>query len=113
VSIRLSVVEEPRDSIGVSSLVCGRNEEADSVHDNSSSSRIMRRLTTLFPSEFLEGHAEELGVVERDRDLQMPVLVWALVFGLAAGESRTLAGSDAATTRRLMRRSRLVASISG
>jgi len=31
-------------------------------------------------------------VVERDRDLQIPVLVWALVFGFAAGESRTLAG---------------------
>ncbi|RKS76022.1 DDE family transposase [Haloarcula quadrata] len=52
----------------------------------------MRRLTTLFPSEFLEEHAEELGVVERDRNLQIPVLVWALVFGFAAGESRTLAG---------------------
>jgi len=52
----------------------------------------MRRLTTLFPSEFIEEHAEELGVVERDRDLQIPVLVWALVFGFAAGESRTLAG---------------------
>jgi len=62
------------------------------VYDNGSSSRIMRRLTTLFPSEFLEDHAEELGVVERDRDLQIPVLVWALVFGFAAGESRTLAG---------------------
>jgi putative transposase len=52
----------------------------------------MRRLTTLFPSEFLEEHAEELGVVERDGKLQVPVLVWALVFGFAAGESRTLAG---------------------
>ncbi|AAV44555.1 putative ISH8 transposase (plasmid) [Haloarcula marismortui ATCC 43049] len=52
----------------------------------------MRRLTTLFPSEFLEEHAEELGVVERDRNPQIPVLVWALVFGFAAGESRTLAG---------------------
>ena len=31
-------------------------------------------------------------MVERDRDLQIPVLVWALVFGFAAGESRTLAG---------------------
>ena len=52
----------------------------------------MRRLTTLFPSEFLEEHAEELGVVERDGKLQIPVLVWAFVFGFAAGESRTLAG---------------------
>ena len=52
----------------------------------------MRRLTTLFPSKFLEEHAEELGVVEREGKLQVPVLVWALVFGFAAGESRTLAG---------------------
>ncbi|ELY59279.1 putative ISH8 transposase [Natronococcus jeotgali DSM 18795] len=52
----------------------------------------MRRLTTLFPSEYLEEHAEELGVVEREGKLQVPVLVWALVFGFATGESRTLAG---------------------
>jgi putative transposase len=51
----------------------------------------MRRLTTLFPSEFLEEHAEELGVVEREGKLQIPVLVWSLVFGFAAGEDRTLA----------------------
>ena len=52
----------------------------------------MRRLTVLFPSEFLEEHAEELGVVERDRKLQIPVFIWAFVFGFAASESRTLAG---------------------
>ena len=52
----------------------------------------MRRLTTLFPFEFLEEHAEELGVVERNRKTQMPALVWSSVFGFAAGESRTLAG---------------------
>jgi len=52
----------------------------------------MRRLTTLFPSEFLEEHAEKLGVVERNRKTQMPALVWSFVFGFAAGESRTLAG---------------------
>ncbi|RAW44570.1 IS4 family transposase [Halorubrum sp. 48-1-W] len=52
----------------------------------------MRRLTTLFPSEFLKEHAEELGVVERDRKLQLPAFVWTFVFGFAAGESRTLAG---------------------
>jgi len=46
----------------------------------------MRRLTTLFPSEFLEEYAEELGVVERDRKLQIPAFVWAFVFGFAAGE---------------------------
>ncbi len=43
----------------------------------------MRRLTTLFPSEFLEEHAEELGVVERYRKLQIPAFVWAFVFGFA------------------------------
>ena len=52
----------------------------------------MHRLTTLFPSDLLEEHAEELGVVERDRKLQMPAFVWSFVFGFAAGESRTLAG---------------------
>ena len=56
-----------------------------------SSTRLMRRLTSLFPSEFLEEHAEELGVVERDRKLQIPAFVWAFVFGFAAGEGRTLA----------------------
>ena len=45
------------------------------MHTKASSSRIMRRLTTLFPSEFLEEHAEELGVVERDRKLQIPAFV--------------------------------------
>ena len=45
----------------------------------------------LFPSTMLEEHAEELGVVERDSKLQVPALVWAFVFGFAAGESRTLA----------------------
>ncbi|MDL0131929.1 hypothetical protein PNP59_13515, partial [Halobacterium salinarum] len=34
----------------------------------------------------------KLGVVERDRKLQIPAFVWAFVFGFAAGESRTLAG---------------------
>ena len=52
----------------------------------------MRRLTTLSPSEFLGEHAEKLGVVERDRKLQIPAFVWAFVFGFAAGESRALAG---------------------
>ena len=62
------------------------------MYNETSSLRILRRLTTLFPSEFLEEHAEELGVVEREGKLRIPVLVWALVFGFAAGESRTLAG---------------------
>ena len=43
----------------------------------------MRRLTTFFLSEFLEEHAEELGVVERDGKLQMPAFAWSFVFGFA------------------------------
>jgi len=39
----------------------------------------------------LEDHAEEVGVVERNRKLQMPPLVWSFVFGFATGESRSLA----------------------
>ena len=54
--------------------------------------RIERRLTTLFPSTALKDHAEGLGVVERDSKFQVPAMVWALVFGFATGESRTLAG---------------------
>ncbi|WP_435079798.1 IS4 family transposase [Halococcus sp. AFM35] len=50
-----------------------------------------RRLTTLFPSIALEDHAEAVGVVERDSKFQIPAMVWAFVFGFAAGESRTLA----------------------
>lgn len=55
------------------------------MSNSPSSPRIMRRLTTLFPTEFP-------GVVNREGKLRIPVLVWALVFGFAAGESRTLAG---------------------
>ena len=39
----------------------------------------------------LEDHAEDVGVLERNRTLQMPALVWSLVFGFATGESRSLA----------------------
>jgi putative transposase len=56
-----------------------------------SSRRIERRLTTLFPSIALEDHAEAVGVVERDSKFQIPAMVWAFVFGFAAGESRSLA----------------------
>ena len=61
------------------------------MQNEPSSRRIERRLTTLFPSEVLEDHAEDIGVVERNRDLQAPPLVWSLVFGFTAGESRSLA----------------------
>ncbi len=42
----------------------------------------MCRLTSLFLSEFLEEYAEELGLIERDRKLQIPTFVWAFVSGL-------------------------------
>jgi len=56
------------------------------VSKQASSTRLMRRLTSLFPPEFLEEYAEELGVVERDRKLQIPALVWAFVFGFAESD---------------------------
>ena len=49
----------------------------------------MRRFTSLFPSEFLEEHAEGLGVVERDRKLQIPAFVWAFVFGAVTTQQPT------------------------
>jgi len=61
------------------------------VTDEPSSDRIEQRLTTLFPPTALEDHAEAVGVVERDGKFQVPAMVWAFVFGFAAGESRTLA----------------------
>jgi putative transposase len=39
----------------------------------------------------LEDHAEDVGVVERNRKLQIPALVWSVVFGFATGESRSVA----------------------
>ncbi len=73
----------------------------------------MRRLTSLFPSEFLEEHAGELGVIERDRKLQIPALVWAFVFGLPLAKAEHLLIFDAVTTQRLTGRSHQVVSISG
>ena len=56
-----------------------------------SSDVIEQRLTNLFPSEALENHAEAVGVIEREGNLQIPALVWSFAFGSATGESRTLA----------------------
>lgn len=68
----------------------------------------MCRLTTLFLSEFFEEHAEELGVVERDGKLQIPVLVWAFVSASPQVRAEHSLVSDAATipqrTRRSLRR---------
>ncbi len=46
----------------------------------------------------LEDHAEEVGVAERNRKLQMPPLVWSLVFGLPPRRVALLLTSGAATT---------------
>lgn len=61
------------------------------MHTEPSSRHIERHLTNLLPSEALEDHAEDVGVVEREGKLQLPPLVWSFAFGFAAGESRTLA----------------------
>lgn len=47
----------------------------------------MHRLTSLFPTKFLEVDVKELDVVERDCKFQVPVIFWAFGFGFAAGES--------------------------
>jgi len=61
------------------------------VHSNPSSQEVERHLTNFLPSEALEDHADAVGVVERDRKLQIPPLVWSFAFGFAGGASRTLA----------------------
>jgi len=53
------------------------------VHTETSSHHIERRLTNLLPSEALEDHAEDIGVVEREGKLQLPPLVWLFAFGFA------------------------------
>lgn len=54
------------------------------VKDDASSPRIMRRLTTLYSSETLEGHTDELGVIERDGkdefDTNKPHVVKTLLY---------------------------------
>ncbi|THE65840.1 IS4 family transposase [Salinadaptatus halalkaliphilus] len=61
------------------------------MHSNPSSQEVERHLTNFLPSEALEDHADAVGVVERDRKLQIPPLVWSFAFGFAGGASRTLA----------------------
>lgn len=63
-----------------------------SMYDEASSLRIMYRFTTLFPPRMLDPYAEFLGGVERDGMLQIPVFVWAFVFGSCLWRNRTLAG---------------------
>jgi len=58
---------------------------------NTPSSDPIERRYTLFPPAALEDHAEAVGVIEREGKLQILPPVWSFAFGLAIGESRTLA----------------------
>jgi hypothetical protein len=74
----------------------------------------MGRLITLFPSEFLDEHAEKLGVVKRDCKLQIPAFVWAIRVRLSPREKAEHSpASDDLTTRLPTRRFHRVVSISG
>ena len=54
---------------------------------------IRRRLTSLFPEELIEDIARERGVVQRNRTIDIRMLVWTLIMGFAVdGEARTIAG---------------------
>ncbi len=54
---------------------------------------IRRRLTSLFPTELIEDTARERDVVQRDRKIDITMLVWTLIMGFAVdGEARTIAG---------------------
>jgi len=49
-------------------------------------------LISVFPSEFIDDCARECGVVERDRDMDIKMLVWTLAVGFAVGgETRSIA----------------------
>ena len=49
-------------------------------------------LTSVFPSDFIDDRARECGVVERDRDIDIRMLIWTLAVGFAVGgETRSIA----------------------
>ena len=49
-------------------------------------------LTSVFPSEFIDDCARECGVVERNRDIDIRMLMWTLAGGFAVGgETRSIA----------------------
>ena len=57
-----------------------------------SSDTVRSLLTSLFPSEMIEDLAHEREVVQRDRKIDIRMLVWTLVTGFAAGgEARSIA----------------------
>jgi len=90
-NIRLQLSKKPRDSGGLSRHL-SEGMRKPSLCPTAPHLELCVGSLHCFPPSFLEEHAEELGVVERDRKLQIPAFVWAFVFGFAAGESRTLAG---------------------
>ena len=54
---------------------------------------IRHRLTSLFPEELIEDIARERAVVQRNRTIDITMLVWTLIMGFAVdGEARTIAG---------------------
>ncbi|QGG47398.1 hypothetical protein [Heliorestis convoluta] len=52
---------------------------------------IEKRLTELFPKEWLLKTAEEVGFLKRDRKVDPVVFFWALVLGFGVGVQRTMA----------------------
>jgi hypothetical protein len=54
---------------------------------------IRRRLTSLFPADFIKDIARERDVVQRNRTIDIMMLVWTLITGFAVDrEARTIAG---------------------
>jgi putative transposase len=47
-------------------------------------------LTSALPDSLIETYAEALGVVERQRKVDVVVLIWTLILGFPAGATRTL-----------------------
>jgi IS4 transposase len=52
--------------------------------------RIREHLTNVLSDDFIEIRAEELGVLERDRKIDVVTLVWTLILGWPAAAQRTL-----------------------
>ncbi|MXV63954.1 IS4 family transposase, partial [Natronorubrum sp. JWXQ-INN-674] len=53
---------------------------------------IRRRLTSLFPVDVIEGIARERDAVQRQRTIDITMLVWSLIMGFAVdGETRSIA----------------------
>lgn len=54
---------------------------------------IRRQLTSLFPADLVEDIARKRDVVQRERTIDITMLVWTLIVGFAVdGEARTIAG---------------------